>query len=191
MISNHQYAHTTLVPEPNSKPIVQNSDTLQRQQSQARKQKHWLLDSDRFDLMLHNQAAKDVDSESNMMQSDTVIFEKDQSSLHGTPPKISQKINQKQLNVKTGGDALKYEENINSRQERVQIADESLQHINDSSRMAMMTGQDQKMFGFTEESYNEINDARQNAYVARLLLPLENTEDIKKTVHRLIKNLTK
>lgn len=141
--------------------------------------------------MLHNQAAKDVDSESNMMQSDTVIFEKDQSSLHGTPPKISQKINQKQLNVKTGGDALKYEENINSRQERVQIADESLQHINDSSRMAMMTGQDQKMFGFTEESYNEINDARQNAYVARLLLPLENTEDIKKTVHRLIKNLTK
>lgn len=57
--------------------------------------------------------------------------------------------------------------------------------------MAMMTGQDQKMFAFTEESYNEINDARQNAYVARLLLPLENTEDIKKTVHRLIKNLTK
>lgn len=73
---------------------------LAKQRSSVDKKKHWLLDSDRFDFfVLQNNKTKEggetplpvaslTDSQP-AFNEDTVIFEKENSSVVGTPPRIA------------------------------------------------------------------------------------------------------
>lgn len=51
--NNPHFAKTTLVQPPNNNEFPHS---LKKRQSQARRQKHWLLDSDRFETMMNNNA---------------------------------------------------------------------------------------------------------------------------------------